>query len=109
MTEDYLIQEFHEAGIWLPEELECIAEQDREDARQIKLNTQRLNEQVKLEQGFAYQVQALRNNPRFIDHHLGEQLPPVFPGRMIPVHPPRGFLAGLIGGAAGILGRSLPK
>lgn len=24
MTEDYLLQEFHEAGIWLPEELEII-------------------------------------------------------------------------------------
>ena len=40
MTDDYLLQEFHEAGIWLPDELEVIRRQQenqRNWARQMDM------------------------------------------------------------------------
>ena len=123
MTEDYLLQEFHEAGIWLPEELERIEALKKmfqppahEFAKQMQMNAladlaARQHGGVpafsplsgQLSQAMVPPVRALQNHPRLvIDQVCFPQLPVAFPGQMIPMRP-RGFLGSIVGGIFGAL------
>ena len=89
MTEDYLLQEFHEAGIWLSREREQLRRAAEMQQLQRKM--------------FAQQIQALQNHPRLVvDHARLAQLPPPFPGQMIPMRRPS-VIGRLVSGIFGAL------
>ena len=85
MTDDSLLQEFHEAGIWLPDELEAAEAQRKQQMM------------------FAQQMHALQNHPRLaIDQTYFAHLPPPFAGQMIPMRRPS-VIGRLVGGIFGAL------
>lgn len=85
MTDDYLLQEFHEAGIWLPEEMEAFRQ-----ARELRQRQDRMFlDMMKAQQA---RIGAAPVNP----------YPQSFLGQPIPVRH-RGILGFLGGGIFGAL------